>query len=167
MSFLLTSAIVACVAAAMPVAGVLLCRRAVQSRETTQAQLSAQVSHLQPRRSWSVAYAGLAHMESLFKFWSWEDVGVLHMYEEAVAFYGEYHDFEVSREEVAEVRLTTYARTNPLVPWIEIETTGGVRYFFCLPEGMHVFGMRQRAEAVHAALRGWARGTAARPLRIG
>ena len=166
MSFLLTSAIVACAAAAVPVAGVWLCRRAVMSREVTQAQLSAQVSHLQPRRSWSVAYASLSHMESLFKFWSWEDVGVLHMYEEAVAFSGELRDFEVHREEVAAVRLTTYARTNPLVPWIEIETTGGVRYFFCLPEGMHVFGMRGRAEAVHTALQSWARGTAAQPLQI-
>lgn len=167
MSFLLTSAIVACAAAAVPVAGVWLCRRAVQSRETTQAQLSAKVSHLQPRRSWPVAYAGLPHMESLFKFWSWQDVGVLHLYEEALAFYGEIDDFEIHREEVAAVRLTTYARTNPLVPWIEIESTGGVRYFFCFPEGMHVFGMRGRAEEVHVALQTWARGTAAQPLQIG
>lgn len=167
MSILLTSAIVACAAAAVPVAGVWLCRRAVQSRETTQAALSAQVSHLQPRRSWPVAYAGLSHMESLFKFWSWEDVGVLHLYEEAIAYYGELHDFELDRDEIAAVRLTTYARTNPLVPWIEIESTGGVRYFFCLPEGMHVFGMGRRAEEVLAALRAWSRGTAARPLLIG
>lgn len=166
MSFLLTAALLVGMVVSVPVAGAALCRHAVRRRQETQRQLADRHSHLAPVASWPVAFASQAHMEALFKIWSWEDVGVLHLYEDAVAFYGNGNDFEVAREALERVAISVWARTNPLVPWIEVVTTSGVRYFFCVPEGVHVFGMRARAEEVFRALERWSRGSAARPLRI-
>ncbi len=155
MIFFLLSAIVMFLALSAPVGGFFALRAIVSRREAAQKKIAAGVSHLKPVQNWEVAYASHAHMETLLKFWSWEDVGVLHLYEEALAFYGEGFDFEISREEISNVCLTTYARTNPMVPWIEMETTGGVRYYFCLPKGLHVFGMKGRAESMFRAIETW------------
>lgn len=150
----------------LPFGAVAVARSVVVRRETAQKLLTAEHNHLRPSKSWQVAYATGAHMESLFKFWSWEDVGVLHLYDSAVAFYGEKTAFEVDRDSLESVRVTTYFRTNPLVPWIELRTTGGLAHFFCVPKGFHVFGMRHRAEDIHRAIEMWSRGSSARPLRI-
>jgi len=152
--------------AGLPVAAVSVARPVVVRREEAQKLLTSQHQHLRPIASWQVAYASGPHMESLSKLWSWQDLGVLHLYEEAVAFYGERESFEIDRELLAHVRIATYFRTNPMVPWVELETTGGVKHFFCVPKGFHVFGMRHRAEDIFAQLERWSRGSAARPLQI-
>ncbi len=151
---------------AMPVAGLWVAGKIADRREARQKLLVDSTAHLRPRRSWTVAYATEPHMESVFKVWSWEDIGVLHLYEDAVAFHGETTSFEVDRESVARITVTTYVRTNPLVPWLQIETTGGVRHFFCVPKGLHVFGMRERAEEIRRALDEWSRGSSVRPVLI-
>lgn len=152
---------------ATPIAAMLLGRRMVARREDAQVKLLTTHAHLQPKQAWRVAYSSAAHMESLFKLWSWEDVGVLHLYDEALTFFGEAASFEIDRDLLVAVRITTYMRTNPLVPWIELETSGGVHHYFCVPEGFHVLGMRSRCEEIHAAIDAWSRGSARRPLQIG
>lgn len=152
--------------ASLPVGGTLLARRALARREEAQKLLVDRYAHLSPVRSWRVAYSSQVHVRSVFKFWSWEDVGVLHLYPEALAFYGEHNDLEVGREEVQDLRLSVFHSTNPLVYWVEVETTTGLTYNFCLPQGYHVFGMKERAAAVVDILKKWAAGSAVRPLLI-
>jgi hypothetical protein len=152
--------------AILPVGGALVARKALARRENSQKLLVERYAHLAPRRSWRVAFSSEVHIRSLFKFWSWEDVGVLHLYQDAIAFYGEKHDFEIHREEILELQLQVFQRTNPLVQWVEVETTGGVRYYFCLPKGYHVFGMKKRAQRLLDDLKKWAAGSSLRPLEI-
>lgn len=147
--------------------GAWLAQAAVRRREDAQARIQESHSHLAPRGSWPVAYASGPHMDSVFKIWTWEDVGVLHLYDDALAFFGETLTFEIARDSIARVEITTYMRTNPMVPWLEIETEAGLRHLFCAPRGVHVGGMRERIDEIHRAVDAWSRGGASRPLLIG
>lgn len=151
---------------AVPVIGAVAARAALGRREEAQKLLVDRYAHLSPRRAWRVAYSSEAHVQSVFKFWSWEDVGVLHLYDEALAFYGGKGDFELGREEILDLRVDVFHRTNPWVYWVVVETTGGLHAHFCLPEGYHVFGMKDRARRLLVTLKKWASGSTVRPLMI-
>lgn len=161
MSFFLSTALLLLFAGGFPLFGWYSLQRAVEARKDSQKLLEEAHAHLRPRETWRVAFSSAETMQRFWKVRCWEDVGVLHLYDDALTYLGEGVSFEWEKSEIEAFEKTVSATSNPWIPWVRVQLKSGLEVFFCTPKGTTVWGMSEGVDAILEALGEWKPGARA------